>query len=209
MAYDLEEQERIDALRDWWEKNRWYIIGAITLVLLAVGGQQGYQYLRTQAAEKASAALADVETAAKDKDAKKSNELAAALRSAHPKTFAATQASLIAARVAFEANDLAAAEQHLNWVVGQGEASLRPVARLRLAAVYLDQKKYDEAMRMLDGVNDVAYAALVSDLKGDVLLAQGRRDEARAAYKRAFEVAGERSALRGAVQVKLDSLGGA
>ena len=54
------------------------------------------------------------------------------------------------------------------------------MARMRLAAVLLDEKKYDEALKVLDGNKDEAFTALVADLRGDIMLAQGRLDEARA-----------------------------
>ena len=80
---------------------------------------------------------------------------------------------------------------------------------MRLAAVLMDQKKYDEALRVLDANSDAAFAAMAADLRGDIMLAQGRMDEARSAYKMAVEKAGQRNPVKGIAETKLDALGGA
>ena len=73
----------------------------------------------------------------------------------------------------------------------------------------LDQKKYPEALAVLDGNKDEAFAAMVADLKGDIMFAQGRIDEARAAYKLAIDKSDPRSPMRSFTELKLDALGGA
>jgi predicted negative regulator of RcsB-dependent stress response len=75
--------------------------------------------------------------------------------------------------------------------------------------VLLEQKKYPEALKILDGNKDEAFTALVADLRGDIMLAQGRIDEARAAYKLASEKADARNPVKGIAETKLNALGGA
>jgi predicted negative regulator of RcsB-dependent stress response len=84
----------------------------------------------------------------------------------------------------------------------------RGVARVRLAAIQLEQKKYDDALRTLDGNKDPGFVPLAADMRGDVMLAQGRLDEARAAYKQAIEKADARNPVKGIAQTKLNALGG-
>jgi predicted negative regulator of RcsB-dependent stress response len=45
-------------------------------------------------------------------------------------------------------------------------------------------------------------------MRGDIMLAQGRLDEARAAYKLAAEKADPRSPVKSVVDTKLNALGG-
>jgi predicted negative regulator of RcsB-dependent stress response len=84
----------------------------------------------------------------------------------------------------------------------------RGVARMRLAAVLLEQKKYEEALKVLDGNKDAAFVALAADQRGDIMLAQGRLDEARAAYKLAIEKSEPRNPVKNIAQTKLNALGG-
>jgi len=62
---------------------------------------------------------------------------------------------------------------------------------------------------VLDGNKDEAFAPLAADLRGDIMLAQGRLDEARAAYKVAVEKAGPANPVRNIAGTKLNALGGA
>jgi len=82
------------------------------------------------------------------------------------------------------------------------------LARLRLASLLLDEKDYTGAMKLLDQTHDPAFAGLFANLKGDVLAAQGKKQEALAAYKQAIERLGDKSALRGIVEMKMDGLEG-
>jgi predicted negative regulator of RcsB-dependent stress response len=114
----------------------------------------------------------------------------------------------MAAKASFDANDFATAKKHLQWVVDKGPAVHSNVARVRMASVLLEEKKFDEALKMLDLVKDEAFVSMAADLRGDVLVSQGRRDEARAAYQIAVEKAGDRSPMKALSQAKLDGVGG-
>jgi len=88
------------------------------------------------------------------------------------------------------------------------EEELKEIARLRLAAVELDEKQYDEALKTLDAKTDDAFAAIYADLKGDVLAAAGKVPDARTAYQVALSKLDPKSGYRTYVQAKLDALGG-
>jgi predicted negative regulator of RcsB-dependent stress response len=62
-------------------------------------------------------------------------------------------------------------------------------------------------LKLLDVKHAVAYDALYANLKGDILIAQGNRAEARAAYQSALDKSEARGTFRQLVQVKLDALG--
>lgn len=87
------------------------------------------------------------------------------------------------------------------------EDSLQDDARLRLAGILLDEKNYADALKLLDAKHGKAYDGLYSDLKGDVLSAEGHFGEARKAYLAALEKTDQKSPFRKFIQVKLDSLG--
>lgn len=208
-SYDFEEQERIAELKGWWEDNRWYVVGAIVAALLAFGGWKLWGWMKVRDAEEAAALYKPVAEAAKGKDAKKILEAAQPLISRHPGTFYASESGLVAAKAAFDANNLDEARKQLEWVLDKGVEEHKGVARLRLAAVLMEQKKYDEALKVLDGNKSEAFAAAAADLRGDIMLAQGRVDEARAAYKAAMEKSIGRSPVKGIAETKLNALGGA
>jgi predicted negative regulator of RcsB-dependent stress response len=207
-VYDLEEQERIDALKDWWEANRAVVIGVVALVVLAIGGYFGWNAYRAQQLVKAEELHKEFIKALDARDTGKVVAAASQLTSQVGDSFHATSAALASAKTAFDAKDFATARQQLEWASQKGQAVLRPIAGLRLTQVLLEEKKFDEALKVLDGIKDDSYQALVADTRGDVLMAKGSKDEARMAWQTAVEKAGERSAIKQAAQIKLDAVGG-
>jgi len=204
-SYDFEEQERLEELKGWWEDNRWYVIGAIVAAVLAFAGFRGCEYWSGQQADDAAAMYAAANKGPKEQ------QLAAfdALVAKHPGSYFASEAQLVAAKARFDAGDYAEARRRLEWAMDRGVEEHRGIARLRLAAVLLEEKKYPEALKVLDDNKDEAYVALVADLRGDIMLSQGRIDEARAAYKAAAEKAEPRNPVKQIAETKLNALGGA
>ena len=208
-SYDFEEQERIAELKAWWEDNRWYVVGALVAAAVAFAGYRGWVYWKASAAEDAAAMYQPVDDALKANDAKKVPESAQALIAKHPRSFFASEAALVLAKSAFEAGKLDEARKQLEWVTANGAEEHRGIARVRLAAILMEQKKFDDALKTLDGNKDEAFVPLASDLRGDIMLAQGRIDEARAAYKLAIDKSSPRNPVKNIAETKLNALGGA
>jgi len=211
-AYDLEEQERIDALKDWWAKWGIWVYVGIGAFLVGVLSVQGWRYYQKSQGEQAEVLFKSVkqtaQEAAASKESKKLSEAASAMAEKFPSAFYASEAQLMAAKASFDTSEFATAKKHLQWVVDKGPAVHRGVARIRLASVLLEEKQFEEALKVLDQVKDEAFLSMASDLRGDVLSVQGRRDEARAAYQVAVEKANDRSPMKALSQAKLDSAGG-
>ena len=208
-SYDFEEQERIAELKAWWEDNRWIVLGAVIAAFVAFAAYRGWVYWNARRAEDAAAMYKPVAEAVKAKDAKKIPEAAQAVIAKHPGSYYASEAALVIAQNAFESGNLDEARKRLEWVMANGVEEHRGVARMRLAAILLEQKKYDEALKVLDASKDEAFIPLAADLRGDIMLAQGRIDEARAAYKLAMDKAGPRNPVKSIAETKLNALGGA
>lgn len=206
-VYDLEEQERLDELKDWWQKYGKFIYAALAALILAFAGLTGWRYYEKTQNEQAAVLFKSVEKVAAEKDAKKLSDAVGALVEKFPGTFYATEAALLAAKSSFEAKDFAAARTHLQWVADQGKRQFRPLAQIRLATVLLEEQKFDEALKVIQGVNDEGYLTLAADVKGDILMAQNKKDEARIAYQLALDKADARSPIKQFTQFKLDALG--
>jgi predicted negative regulator of RcsB-dependent stress response len=208
-SYDFEEQERLAELKAWWEDNRWYVLGALLAAAIAFAGYRGWVHWKASQAEEAAALYKPVAEAVKAKDAKKIPEAAQAVIAKHPGSYYASEAALVAAKAAFDAGNLEEARKQLDWAMNNGVEEHRGIARTRLAAVLMEQKKYEDALKVLDANKDDAFAPLAADLRGDIMLAQGRLDEARAAYKLAMEKASPRNPVKTIAETKLNALGGA
>jgi predicted negative regulator of RcsB-dependent stress response len=212
-AYDLEEQERITALKDWWDKWGMWVIAALVAFIVGIGGTQAWKYHQKKQTAEAETIFVALQKVAQEanatKDWKKLSDAATALSDKFPATFYATDAQLMAAKAAFDGGDLATASKHLQWVADKGRSTHQNIAKMRLAAVKMDEKKFDEALATLGTIKEEGYIAQVSHLKGDIYAAQGRRDEARAAYELAVDKAEQRSPLKEISKAKLDAFGGA
>lgn len=118
------------------------------------------------------------------------------------------------AKLQFEKGKADDALASLAWVEANAtEAEYQTIARLRAAGVLLDQKKYDEALKRLDAIvlKDAAaeFGALVADRRGDVLLAQGKPEDAKAAYTKAWQTMDAKVDYRRLIEAKLTALGAA
>ncbi|HJV94078.1 MAG TPA: tetratricopeptide repeat protein [Azonexus sp.] len=206
--YDLEEQEQIDTLKTWWKMYGNLVTGVITVVCLAVIGWQGWNWYQRGQSAQAAAIYAVLEQAVAAGDAQKVKSSAGELAEKFGSTSYASLAALLAAKQSFAAGDLKTAKAQLAWAAANGKDEVKDLARLRLAAVLLDEKTYDEALKQLGGASLPAFEARFQELKGDVLAAQGKKGEARSAYQSALDHAsGKAGAGRELLRQKLDSLG--
>ena len=210
MALDLEEQEQVAELRAWWQQHGRAITTVIVAAALAFAGWQGWRIYQQNQATQAGAAFDTLVRAAEAADAKALRDAAGTLIENYPRTLYAAMGALVAARFYFDRNDAKSAKVNLQWVADNASADeLRDIARVRLAAVLLDEKAYDEALKQLDAPHAAAFEPQYAALKGDILVAQKKTDEARAAYKLALEKATRQdAAFRESVRMRLEALGG-
>lgn len=209
-AYDLEEQEKIAELKAFWKRYGNLILVAISAALLLVATWLFWRGYQGAQSAQAAALYTELQRAAGANDPKKVRELSGTLLESHAGSLYAALGALIAAKVHFDSGDLKTARVRLQWVVDRArDPEVQALARLRLAAVLLDEQAYDEALKVLAAKPPASFEALFEDARGDVLLAQGKRAEARAAYQAALSTLGAAdSAARELVQLKLDGAGG-
>lgn len=206
--YDLEEQEQISALKAWWKQYGALCLMGIALGFAAIAAYIGWNWHRDREANKASTVYSDLLKQADAGDRKKALESARTLTQEHAKSGYAPIGALVAARLSFEAGELAAAKEQLQWIVDRArDEDMKSLARYRLAGVLLDDKKHDEALKLLDVKPEDPMVSLIADLRGDVLVAKGADADARAAYQLALEKSDAKSPYRTLIQLKIDSLG--
>ncbi len=203
---DLQEQEQLDALKAFWKTYGNLITWLLILALGAYAAWNGWQYWQRDQGMKAGAMFDELERAAQAGDADRAGRVFADLKERFPRTAMAQQGALLAAKTQFDKGQIDAAKANLTWAAENAvEDEMRTVARLRLAALQADAKQYDEALKSLDAAKAPAFEGLVADRRGDILMLQGKRDEARIAYQAAFKGLGEKTEYRRLVEAKLTS----
>ena len=208
-TYDLDEQERLDELKAWWKRWGSLVMVGLAVAIAAVAGWRYWQnHTLTQTLEAATVYEKLTQSLAAS-DAKAAREAGSMLIDQYKGTAYAPRAALLLAKLNVAGKDTKSAQAQLEWAAANSkEPLIKDLARLRLAGVQLDQKQYDAAHKTLSATHSDAFAPRFDDLKGDVLLAQGRQAEARAAYAAAFGKMKEDNPYRNIVELKLDALGG-
>lgn len=205
---DMREQEQIDVFKTWWKDNGKWIFLALVLVIAGAAAVQGWYVYKGKQEVAAATLFADLGKQVQSNDPRRINDVAAVMMEKYASSGYATRAALLAAQVNIRAKDMARAKIQLQWAIEHAqEATLKDVARLKLASLLLDEKDYAGAIAQLDAAHPEAFNGLYADLKGDVLSAQGKVVEARVAYREAYTKTDGNSVYRNLIQMKLDGLG--
>ncbi len=205
---DLEEQEQLDAVKHFWKRYGNVIVGVLIVVLAGASAWNGWNWWQRDQAAKAGAMFDELERAAQARDADKAGRIFGDLKDRYGRTSFAQQGGLLNARVQVEAGQTDAAKSALTWVgTNAAETEYQTIARLRLAGLFLDEKQYDDALKELDSATAAGFEGLVEDRRGDALLALGKTDEAKAAYKKAWLAMNPKIEYRRLIEAKLTSMG--
>ena len=180
------DDEQVEKLKAWLKENGLSIVLGI---IIGVGGITGYNYwshVQETAAAEASSHFTRMMTALEADNADEMKQQAGILIRDFDKTDYALLAHLALARQQVEDGAFDDAEKSLQQVVGSAaQKPLAYVARLRLAAVQVEQQRLDEALATLDADFPQDFAAQVDELRGDAYAGLGKREEAINAYRKA------------------------
>ena len=200
------EKEQIDQIKKWWGENGKAVIFGL---VLGLGGLYGYRYWEsTRLAEGQSASInyEHLLTIAAAGASDEATEAGNAIIAGYPKSTYAKLSALILAKLAVDVRDFDEAKTRLQWVIDNSNAGkIKPVAQTRLGQIHLAEGETEQAASLLAQV-DPAFADQFSELRGDVFLAQGKLDAARAKYSQALEEAQKRGNTGESIQLKIDNL---
>lgn len=209
MAFDLEEQEQIAELKQFWKQYGTLIVTLAVAALVAFAGVQGWRYYKHSQSEQASLLFTRLGEAVRKNDVNEIRTLGKQMIDGFGFTAYGPTVALLLAKTNYDNGEPSVAAEQLQWAIDKAkDEETADLARLRLAGIRLDEKKYDEALKLLQSRHGAAMETLYADLRGDVLVAQGKNAEARTAYKTAIEKSLPSSSYRNVVQIKLDALGG-
>jgi predicted negative regulator of RcsB-dependent stress response len=206
-VYDLEEQEKIDTLKSWWRSYGTLVMIIIGAFVAGIAGVQAWNYYQKQKTEQAAELYDSVLQVQGSGDPKKIGDAARLLMEGFPSSGYASRAALISARASVDSGDLQTTKSRLQWTLDNSkEDELKDLVRFRLAGVLADEKKYSEALGLLETKHGESFDGLYADLKGDILSTTGKIAEARAAYQTALSKMSVKGTYYNIVQMKLDAL---
>lgn len=205
---DLEEQEQLDQLKHFWKKHGNWITWVLTLILAGYAGWNAYQYWQKNEAVKAAALFDELERAATAQDASKLDRAAQDLREQHAKSIYAAQAAMAGAKFFADKGEAERAKTYLTWVIeNAGDVGYQSIARLRLAALFVDAKDYTSAEKLLTSKYPAEFTSLALERLGDVQQLSGLADQAKASYLKAWDAMGSAPEHRRLLTIKLNALG--
>ncbi|ETI62196.1 YfgM family protein [Marinomonas profundimaris] len=189
------EEEQIEAFKAWWKKNGTMLVVAIAV---AVGGYFGWQAWKNSQANytsEASALYQNLVQAAADLSDENNQKtvtfISKQLVDDYGDTGYAVFGQLFLARVDAENGQYDEAINALDIAISKTQdASFVAIANLRVARLLLQKQDYTAAMARAEKVSEEEFAAQQQELIGDILLSQGKRDDARVAYQKASEALG-------------------
>jgi predicted negative regulator of RcsB-dependent stress response len=180
---EYSEAEQWERAKEWLKGNGLWIIAGIAIGVGGLAGYRWYQERRNTQAETASARYEEMVDAFQRNDRTRGMTLVEELNREYDWTPYAALATLVAARVQVEANELDKAITSLKTVMDNAkDDEIKLVSRMRLARVQAAQGKYDDALATLRVEEVGEFAPRFAEVRGDVLLAKGDRDGALREY---------------------------
>ena len=225
-TYDLEEQEQLAEIKAWWRQYGNLLTNVLLGAVIAVAAWQAWNWYQRDQAGRAAMIYSGLQSAVQAQDSQKIKAASGELLENFGGSKYASLGALTAAKALVDGGDGKTATIQLQWVAEHGENELRDLARLRLAALLIDEndeRAYDQALAQLDGDVGPGFEARFADVRGDVLAAAGKKTEALSAYRDALarvdailqgqtparqRPAQSTAIYRGIVQQKIDALGG-
>ncbi len=206
MEVYLSEEERVEALKKWWQANSRSVLTGLVLGAAVLAGWNAWQNAKRHKTEEAAGIYQQLLKAVDAKQTEPALKLSERLIERYQGSAYATYATLFAARLKAESGDLAGAKKALSDLLAASkDDNIRHLARLRLGYVLLALGEVDPALKLLEPLKPREmgkYESRYEELKGDLYAAAQRSSEALMAYERAKQ-AGEAAPL---LEMKIDNL---
>jgi predicted negative regulator of RcsB-dependent stress response len=209
MAIDqLDEYEQGEKVRSWLRENGSSLLTGVILGLALILGWQWWQGRGTRQKEEAAAQYTALTDAIAAKDEAKIKTFAGVIDTKFAESPFAPLAHLRHAQYlqASGKNDEAIAL--LRAAPKPADPALAELQVLRLSRLLLIAGKPADALKAIEGRTDSLFPSVLHELRGDIQLALGKRDEARKSYEQAMTTLDEAAPTRRIVELKLIDAGG-
>lgn len=203
----MSDKDQIQVIKDWWKKYGATIVFSIIIVLGISFGWRYWHYYKNKQAEQASVLYEQMLSAKATQKTTDFKLFAENLKKDYRTTPYAALASLMLAKEAVSNNKFFDAQQNLQWVVNHsGSDSFKQIARIREARILLAQKQPQQALELLQHMDDKAFIPEISETRGDIYVAQGNNAKALQEYKKALSCVTENSVLRPVLEMKINQM---
>ena len=135
MAYNPEEQEKIEGLKAWWSAHGNSVIIILSTMIAVMAGMQAWKYYHKQQAQQAADLFAVLQQQIdKGGSSEKVNDALHLLTTGFSESGYASRAALMAAQANKNLGNLSEAKAKLQWILDHAkESEIKDITRLRLA----------------------------------------------------------------------------
>ena len=197
------EKEQIEEMKAWWAEYGRYVIAGVIIAVGLIIGFNTYKNNKLETQIEASELFETLVGHVADGDLEDAQGIAGQLASNYANTAYAAQSKLAMARLYMDKNrDQDAADVLQELLTLRGNDALQHVGRVRLARILLYQDKPQEVLDLLEDQDNLAFAGLYAEARGDAHAALGQFTEAADAYRLALADS-TRAVNAGLVQMKL------
>ncbi|MDG1095094.1 MAG: tetratricopeptide repeat protein [Methylophilaceae bacterium] len=205
MAFDNDEQQS-EHFKNFYNLHKFKIFSAIAVFLVAFFAYQYLESVNQSNDEEASQLFQDV-IVSKIGNIDEIKLKVGELQNDFSNSPYAARASIYYSKLLVETGDYTAAAKELIWASGENiEPSIQSMANYLLGNLYLVEKKLDEALEVANKIITDGYIGLANDLKGDIYLAKGDKENAIKSYELALNYFGGQGELHKVIENKLNSI---
>lgn len=201
------EREQVDAIKKWWQDNGKAIVLGLVVGLGGLGAWRYWNDMQDARAENASVNYEQFLNLTAQGAGKEAREAGQAILDTYPKTTYARLTALLLAKLDVDDGKLDEAKKRLQWVIDNaGGPETVALAKSRMAQIILAEGKAEAALQTFEQI-EPARAKQFAELKGDILAALGRKQEAASAYAEAKTLLASSGADPRLLELKIESLG--
>jgi len=187
-GYNTSDQEQIQMLKDWWKKYGTTVLTGLLVFFVANFSWNFWRNYQQRHTGEASLIYTQMLSAFQMKKNDEAQIFGKQLLQEYKRTPYASLTGLVLAKEAVTQGKLDEALTQLQWVIKYAaNDSWKQIARLRAARILSAQNNSQAALDLLQRIDDAGYRAAIDELKGDILLAQGKNQEASVAYQTALQ----------------------
>lgn len=206
MADYLTEQEQVQQLKNWIKQYGLTVLLGIAVALLTTYGWRYWQNYKNHILEEASRLYDEMLVQNAENHIEPATAKANLLINKYPKTPYATMAALMLGRYA-SAKDPKAASTQFNWVITHSkDPSIREIARIRLARLRINENKPEDALSLLNTVDDNNFISLIDEIRGDAFYSQHNFKAAKESYQLALQALPASTLSRPILKMKLNNV---
>jgi predicted negative regulator of RcsB-dependent stress response len=200
------DEEKSEAIKQWWRENGMAVVAGIALGIVAIFGSRYWFSYQAEQAEKAANVYQQA-LVAMNEDADTAKDTVLELQTDYAGTPYAAFASTQMAAQLVEKGELDAAIQQLEWVIDNADLTAQQdLARLRLARLKMDAGEFDVALQLAGETETIGFASLFAELQGDIYAAQNDAELAHKSYQSALNNVSSNDPRYGLLQMKRDDV---